>query len=122
MKITKQPYPIAKSLFLLLFLVFACTSCGNSGNRTGENMNSAPGKVTVEVFRTDSIKGWGYEIVNGNKVFIHQEYIPALEGKIPFASKEDALKIGNRVREKILANQSPAMTREEIYTLLNMKE
>ncbi len=103
-------------------MILVAASCGKQGqNNIGRN-NKSNGEIRVEVFRIDTTQAWGYEIVSGNKVFIHQETIPALEGKRPFASKEDALKVGNRVKEKLISKQPPNITKDEISALLGIEE
>lgn len=120
MRITNRPLPAGIiALFLLILIAFACGKHGK--NNSGKNRKTNA-EIRVEVFRIDSIQAWGYEIVSGNKVFIHQETIPALEGKWYFTSKEDALKIGNRVKEKLIARQPPNITKEEVSALLGVQE
>lgn len=58
--------------------------------------------------------GWGYEILVDQKVFIHQDCIPAVDSFRTFSSKADAQRIGEMVMEKIKSGQKPAVTREEI--------
>lgn len=63
-------------------------------------------------------QGWGYEILNNKKVYIHQEIIPAIQGKKNFASKADAEKVANFLIEKIKRkNGLPQITIEEIDSL-----
>jgi hypothetical protein len=107
------------SLILVLFSL-ACSNPPN--NKTGEKTGKKAVAISVEPFRLDSLKGWGYEIVINNKVFIHQKYVPALDGNRVFTSREDALKVGNKVRDKLLKNQSPALTKQEICGLLDNNE
>jgi hypothetical protein len=63
--------------------------------------------VLVEVRPFNSSFGWGYEIVAGGKVYIHQEFIPAIPGKHGFKTSGDALKVGKLVVSKISAKQMP---------------
>lgn len=120
MRIINRLLPSGQISFFVLILI--AVACGNQvQNNNGKNRKTN-GEIRVEVFRIDTTQAWGYEIVSGNKVFIHQEAVPALEGNRPFASKEDALKIGNRVKEKLIAKQPPNLTKEEVYTLLGICE
>lgn len=61
--------------------------------------------------------GWGYEIVTNHKIIIHQTHIPAMASQIPFYSKEDAIKVANRVIEKLSNKQMPTITKEDLTTL-----
>jgi hypothetical protein len=62
---------------------------------------SHPGQVQVVCVPFPIAQGWGYDIVAGNKRIIHQAYVPGVQGDHVFASKEDALKVGHLVIEKL---------------------
>jgi hypothetical protein len=51
--------------------------------------------------------GWGYEIMTNGKLYIHQEFMPAVSGKKGFATKEQALLVGGKVIEKIKRKENP---------------
>lgn len=72
-------------------------------------------RVEVVPFKTDM--GWGYDVKVDNKIFIHQQSIPAIAGDKSFASKEDALKTGNVVMKKLLTGKLPALSPEEVVAL-----
>ncbi len=71
----------------------------------------------LEEFRRDYVRldlkaietpyGWGYEIMTNGKLYIHQEFIPAVPGKKGFATKEQALLVGNKVIAKIKLKENP---------------
>jgi hypothetical protein len=61
--------------------------------------------------------GWGYDILKNNKTYIHQPYIPAVEGQVPFSTRGSARKTGHLVIKKIRNHQVPAVTREEIKAI-----
>jgi len=65
------------------------------------------GQVLVEVKPISTSLGWGYEIVADGKIYIHQEFIPAIPGRHGFKTSEDAVKVGKIVVAKISANQLP---------------
>ena len=65
-------------------------------------------------------KGWGYDIYKDNKLYIHQEIIPAIEGRKSFASKDEAIRLGELVVSKIKQGKGgglPQITIEEIDSL-----
>jgi len=62
--------------------------------------------------------GWGYDILKKEKIFIHQPYIPATEGHVPFPDKKSATKTGRLVIKKIRNHKSPAVTKEEIESII----
>jgi hypothetical protein len=45
--------------------------------------------------------GWGYDIMVDNKGYIHQSFVPGVPGHRAFASKDDALKVGNFIIQKL---------------------
>jgi hypothetical protein len=111
-------------IFSLLFLLsIGFQACHGPGLRD-HSRSDAEKKVTLSVraFKSDSSDAWGYEILIDKKVYIHQEYIPALEGRQPFKSKRDALKVGRAVMLKIKNEKSPTLSKEEVLTLLDLKE
>lgn len=87
---------------VILFLVLIFTGRGHS--------------YYIELF--ESGDGWGYDIMKNDATYIHQPYIPALPGQIPFKDKKTALKAGRLVINKIRNHQSPALTQEEIKSIL----
>jgi hypothetical protein len=60
---------------------------------------------SVSVFPVD--KGYGYDILMNGKPYIHQPYIPAVQGNQAFTTIEDAQKMGNFVNYKIKKNINP---------------
>ncbi len=61
--------------------------------------------------------GYGYVITLGKDTLIYQPYIPAIGGKIPFSSRDDAMKVGKVMCHKLLRNQQPGLNRHEIDSL-----
>jgi Domain of unknown function (DUF4907) len=70
----------------------------------------------VSVFKSGD--GWGYDIMKKDKIYIHQPYMPALEGQVPFRNKNSARKTGRLVIKKIKNRKSPAITPEEIKSII----
>jgi hypothetical protein len=68
--------------------------------------------VALHVLRLSD--GWGYEVLVDNKVYIHQDCIPAIPSFKRFASESDALSVGNRVVDKIKQGHKPIITLEDI--------
>jgi predicted glutamine amidotransferase len=74
--------------------------------------------LQVKAFNTH--KGWGYDIFKDNKLYIHQDVIPAVEGRKSFASKDEAVRIGELVISKIKQGKGgglPQITVQEIDSL-----
>ncbi len=77
-----------------------------------------PENIQLQIFKTTN--GWGYDIVKDDKVYIHQEIIPAIEGFKSFITKAEAEKVGNFVIQKIKQKKGgglPQVTIEEIDSL-----
>ncbi len=75
--------------------------------------------LQVKAFNTHN-KGWGYDIYKDNKLYIHQEIIPAIEGRKCFASKDEAMRLGELVARKIKQGKGgglPQITIQEIDSL-----
>lgn len=62
-------------------------------------------------------RGYGYQIFMNGKLLVHQEFIPAVEGKIQFQSEKDAEKVANRVIQKIQWKIAPDITLQELKEL-----
>ena len=73
--------------------------------------------LKVESLPLHDISGWGYEILVGGKIFIHQQFIPAIAGKKAFLTREDAMKTASLVIKKLVGNQPPAITCNDLDSL-----
>ena len=71
----------------------------------------------VELYKSGD--GWGYDILKKDNVYIHQPFMPAVEGEVPFPDKKSARKTGRLVIKKIRNRESPALTKEEIQSIVN---
>jgi hypothetical protein len=70
----------------------------------------------VSLFKSGD--GWGYDIMKKDQIYIHQPYMPAFEGQVPFRNKISARKTGRLVAKKIRHHKSPAVTREELKSII----
>lgn len=66
----------------------------------------------VRTFRSEG--GWGYYVTARDRIVVWQPYIPAIEGKKPFATRNDARKAGKIVQEKINFRKNPSVNIEEL--------
>ena len=53
-----------------------------------------------------------------DKVYIHQPFMPAVEGQVPFKDKRSARKTGRLVVKKIRNHKLPAVTKEELESVI----
>jgi hypothetical protein len=127
----KHLLQIILTLSILSFLFFI--SCDNKSGDTETESKELPkvqgynplenSKITVEVFKVDSIesngsRGWGYDIMVDGKLYIHQPNIPAVMGNNGFLSEEKARQAGEFIVDKIRKNiLPPSVTPEELDSL-----
>lgn len=72
--------------------------------------------LVVETYRVDN--GWGYKLTKDSKRIIDQPYMPCIEGNHPFPQESKALRTGELVMEKIKKHEYPAVTKNELITIL----
>jgi Domain of unknown function (DUF4907) len=58
--------------------------------------------------------GWGYDIWVDKARFMHQPFIPAIPGRHGFKTEKDALLVGQKIYDLIMAGQIPTISPEEI--------
>ncbi len=61
--------------------------------------------------------GWGYNILVDHKIFIHQEFMPAVQGYKVFSSKEDAEKIANFQIHELTNKKMPGVSVKDLDSL-----
>ncbi len=72
--------------------------------------------IRYKVFRVDS--GWGYDILINSKVFIHQPFIPGVQGRFVFLTANDARKTAILMIHKMLRQPGlPAVSVRELDSL-----
>lgn len=98
-----------KSFFKLYFICFlAAAFFSGCGNGTKSHLQG-----TVYPVGT----GFGYTISAGKKLLIKQTAIPAISGNHVFCDSTDAQKICDLVLQKLEANKSPHVSKEELNAL-----
>jgi hypothetical protein len=102
-KMTDKKKAIVFALFLVIIVV-AITLSGRGHF------------YEISLFRSGD--GWGYDISKKDKIYIHQPYMPAVEGQEPFRDKRSARKTGRLVIRKIKNHKSPAVTKEELRSVI----
>ncbi|HOW08208.1 MAG TPA: DUF4907 domain-containing protein [Bacteroidales bacterium] len=106
MKKTKTRIFIASALFLMIVgIAITFIKRGHS--------------YDLQIFRSGN--GWGYDILKNDRVYIHQPFIPAIEGETPFSDRESARRTGRLVISKIRKHKIPAVSKEEIDSILTIK-
>lgn len=95
------------SILLLLITVFA-VSVYFVGKKKGDDKI----KLSVKTFAINN--GWGYNVLANDSIYIHQEFIPAIESNKNFISQQQAETIASLVVKKIKGKQSPAISLYEL--------
>ena len=73
--------------------------------------------VLVELRAIQTPLGWGYDILTNGHPYIHQNVIPDIKGQHGFQSKEEALAVGQKVYDRLVANQIPVVSIDEMRAL-----
>jgi hypothetical protein len=114
MNVTKRA--IFLSILILSVTIFLLWVVKPHAIKKGAYKNKTEVAFTIETFKTET-GGWGYNIVSGNKVFIKQDVIPAVQLAIPFRSEKEARRIAELVVKKLNSKKIPSITVEELDSL-----
>jgi hypothetical protein len=68
--------------------------------------------ISAKVF--EGFNGWGYDILLGDSLLIHQESIPSIPGKTGFQKKEHAEQTAELIIDKMKNGKFPTVTKFEI--------
>ncbi|MEM6785514.1 MAG: DUF4907 domain-containing protein, partial [Bacteroidota bacterium] len=71
-----------------------------------------------EVASIQSGTGWGYVLLADGRPLIRQPHLPAIEGEQPFATRDDALRVGGWVAMRLRAGHAPTVTIDDLVRLL----
>jgi Domain of unknown function (DUF4907) len=73
--------------------------------------------VLIELKAIPVSGGWGYDILMDGHPYIHQPFIPDIQGTHGFRTQEEALAVGGKVKDRLVANQLPIISIEEMRQL-----
>jgi len=76
----------------------------------------------VKALIFEGSQGWGYDILVDDSVFIHQEYIPVVDGKKGFPKKEQAEKTAQLIINKMKSGQPLTVTTFELEKIFSLNE
>ena len=71
---------------------------------------------SVSTFKSE--QGWGYDILIKEKIYIHQPFMPAVEGEVPFKSEKAAEKTAKLMIKKLKHHKVPSVSREELQKII----
>jgi hypothetical protein len=106
---TKKKYILlAASLIVLIVIIWFSARLHEDNHKNMLKVESAAFEVAG---------GWGYNITVGHKIFIHQQFIPAVQGYKVFSSKEDAEKIANFQIHELVNKKMPSVSIKDLDSL-----
>jgi hypothetical protein len=71
--------------------------------------------LSYDVFQVND--GWGYDILMGDEVLIHQPNVPGINKYLAFPSEKSAEKTAELVHDKIKSGEVPSVSIDEIHNL-----
>nr|WP_299175679.1 DUF4907 domain-containing protein [uncultured Allomuricauda sp.] len=105
---TKFLRNLAYSVFgILVCLVLLKTQLSNT---TAEKAEIHAEIITVE-------HGYGYQILIGEKLLVKQQFIPAINGEVAFQTRNDAKKVADLVKTKLINRLNPEVSLEDLVNL-----
>jgi len=107
MKTIKSP---KRAIYPLLFIILSAVVIFNVVRIASQKEQNKVVTYKVE-------GGWGYRIIQGDRVTVEQPFIPLLPGKTPFPSRKSAGKTGKIVLERLQSQQIPVLTIQDLMEL-----
>lgn len=106
MRSNKKLIALSLALILVLgaFVVHNKTSCSS-------------GLYRLEVIGSQDGVGYGYQIYRKERVIILQPFVPAIPGKKGFLTKQEALRVGDLVMERLSEGQELTVSRADLRHL-----
>jgi hypothetical protein len=79
-------------------------------------INNNRHQLSVSVIKSGN--GWGYDILKGKRIIIHQPYMPGISGEVAFTNKNSAKKTGLLVVKKIKKKELPTIDPDELNEII----
>jgi len=100
MKTIKSP---KRAIYPLLFIILSAVVIFNVVRIASQKEHNKVVTYKVE-------GGWGYRIIQSDRVAVEQPFIHLLPGKTPFPTRKSAGKTGKIVIERLQSQQIPVLT------------
>jgi hypothetical protein len=71
--------------------------------------------LSYQCYKTTN--GWGYDILSGTKIVIHQPFMPGVPGRSGFNQQQHAATVARIVIEKIKSGEMPAISHQQLQRL-----
>ncbi|PSL47584.1 uncharacterized protein DUF4907 [Chitinophaga niastensis] len=108
---TKRNIIILSGIVLIALAFFAV----RIKNKAPEKSSTTMIAIAVEPFEING--GWGYKVNMDGHTYIYQDVIPGVPGNRVFQSKENALRVGNAVMDKLTHHKIPAISQQELINM-----
>lgn len=102
------------SILFILASIFSVISCHEGAPENATTTPSGDQKVFVQYTTYKTEIGWGYDILVNKKIYIHQDYIPAVQGKQGFESETQAATVAEAILDKLKNGKKPFITLAEL--------
>lgn len=102
-----------KKYLVIVLLIFSVSLVCLIVLRTDKGNEKDDFKASV--IKTET--GFGYSISYNNKVLIKQDYIPVIQNNQAFCNFDDAQKIAELVKEKLIKKENPNVSLRELNKL-----
>lgn len=93
-------------VYIFVFLVLGCYSTPDSSKVN----------IHLQVVKKENA-GWMYQIYFDSTLIIQQDQVPGLDGNYKFKTRKDTESVGMLVVDKLIHNQRPNITYEELNEL-----
>lgn len=103
-----------KRLHIIVLLAACLMAAGSTFFLLAAKKNGAAA-LSYCCFKTK--KGWGYNILAGKKIIIHQPFMPGVAGQAGFGREQQAAAVAQIVIEKIKSGHSPSVSCQQLQRL-----
>ena len=110
---------MTKRNFFAPAVAVLCCAWVLMGCHASPDVQQAPpdNKVYVQYTTYKTEMGWGYDILVNKKLFIHQAFIPAVQGHYGFDSEQHAELVAKAILQKMKDGHKPFISVTELKQL-----
>ncbi|MCP9749704.1 DUF4907 domain-containing protein [Ferruginibacter sp. HRS2-29] len=95
-----------------IFSIAAAMLIAACNTSSADKKKTEAAVITSASYRVEN--GWAYRILVNDKLYIQQDFIPAISGHRAFPSKSSAENIAGLVVKKMQRHEKPFITPEEL--------
>lgn len=106
---------LIKKYWIYVFFLFAAGWSGHTFLQR-KHAQCCAINITAKTFQTSG--GWGYNVYRNGALFIHQEHMPALEGRKGFATEAQASQTAHLVMSKMKGTGLPVVSKAEVVNII----